>query len=82
MKKTKTDELRPDYKREDLGAGTRGKFLEAYRNGTNLVLLNPDVAKAFPDEKTVNDALRSLIDVAQRSTDSTKNSVRHNKTHG
>ena len=49
MKKAKSDELRPDYRREDLGPGVRGKYLEAYRAGTNLVLLSPDVAKAFPN---------------------------------
>ncbi len=67
MKKAKSDELRPEYRRGDLGPGVRGKYLEAYRSGTNLVLLSPDVAKAFPNEKVVNDALRSLISVAQRS---------------
>jgi hypothetical protein len=69
MKKVKSsDELRPVYKREDLGAGVRGKYLEEYRKGTNLVLLSPDVAKVFPTEKAVNDALRSLIGIAEKST--------------
>lgn len=66
-KKVKSDELRPEYRREDLGAGVRGKHLEAYRAGTNLVLLSPDVAKVFPTQEAVNDALRSLIDIAQKS---------------
>ena len=53
------DELRPEYDlRELLKGGVRGKYVERYRAGTNLVLLDPDVAKAFPDEATVNDALR------------------------
>jgi hypothetical protein len=64
----KSDELRPEYKREDLGRGVRGKYFESYREGTNLVLLSPDVAAVFPTEKAVNDALRSLIDLAQKST--------------
>ena len=68
MKKTKLDELRPEYHREDLGPGVRGKYFESYRKGTNLVLLSPDVAKAFPTENAVNDALRSLIDIARKST--------------
>jgi hypothetical protein len=63
----KRDELRPEYKREDLGAGVRGKYFEEYSKGTNLVLLSPDVAKAFPTEEAVNQALRSLIEIAQRS---------------
>ncbi len=67
MRKAKSDELRAEYRREDLGPGVRGKYLAAYRAGTNLVLLSPDVAQAFPTEEAVNDALRSLIKVAHRS---------------
>ena len=69
MKKAEPDELRPEYRREDLGPGVRGKYLDAYRAGTNLVLLSSDVAKVFPTEESVNEALRSLIAVAQRSMD-------------
>ena len=61
------DELRPEYKREDLGQGIRGKHYEEYQQGTNLVLLSPDVAAAFPTEEVVNETLRSLIKIAQRS---------------
>ncbi len=69
MKKDKaTDELRPEYKREDLGVGVRGKYFDDYRKGTNLVLLSPDVAKVFPTEEAVNEALRSLIALAKKST--------------
>ncbi|MGD0624155.1 MAG: hypothetical protein ABSB32_05490 [Thermodesulfobacteriota bacterium] len=68
MKKGKSDELRPEYQRHDLGPGIRGKYFESYRRGTNLVLLSPDVAKAFPTEDAVNDALRSLIEIARKST--------------
>lgn len=46
--------------------GVRGKYVERYRAGTNLVLLEPDVAQAFPNDAAVNDALRMLIQVAQR----------------
>jgi hypothetical protein len=66
-KMAKHDELRPEYKREELGEGVRGKYFEEYNKGTNLVLLSPDVAKAFPTEEAVNQALRSLIEIAQRS---------------
>ncbi len=66
MKKVKVDELRPEYRREDLGPGVRGKYLDAFQAGTNLVLLHADVAKAFPTEDSVNKALRSLMEVAQR----------------
>ena len=67
MKKAKFDEMRPEYRREDLGTGVRGKYLESYRAGTNLVLISPDISKVFPTDEAVNDALRSLIDVAQKS---------------
>jgi hypothetical protein len=73
MKKVKeSDELRQEYKREDLGQGVRGKYFESYQKGTNLVLLSPDVAKAFPTEEAVNEALRSLIHLAQKSIGLTK----------
>jgi hypothetical protein len=69
MKKDKaSDELRTEYRREDLGQGIRGKYFEAYQKGTNLVLLSPDVAKVFPTEEAVNEALRSLINIAKKST--------------
>ncbi len=61
----KSNELRREYRREDLGKGMRGKYLKAYRGGTNLVLLRPEVAAVFPTEKAVNDALSSLIQVAK-----------------
>ena len=68
MPKGKGDKLRAEYSRASLGTGVRGKYLKAYRRGTNLVLLTPEVARAFPSEKAVNDALSSLITVARRTT--------------
>ena len=76
MKKDESDELRPEYRREDLGEGVRGKYVEAYRAGTTLVLLSPDVAKVFPTEESVNEALRHLIEVAQKSGGPTKRASR------
>ena len=56
------DELRPEYDlRALLKGGVRGKYVARYRAGTNLVLLDPDVARAFPDEAAVNEALRLVI---------------------
>jgi hypothetical protein len=76
MKKdNKSDELRPEYIKKDLGKGIRGKYYKDYMFGTNLVLLNPDVAAVFPDEKSVNDALRSLIKIAENSTGLTTKST-------
>ncbi len=57
-----TDDLRPEYDlRTLLPGGVTGKYAERYRAGTNLVLLAPDVARAFPDEASVNSALRLVI---------------------
>ncbi len=67
MKKASRDEARPEYLRKDLGLGVRGKHLKAFRRGTNLVLLKPEVAAAFPTERAVNDALRSFIEVARHA---------------
>jgi hypothetical protein len=81
MRKTKaSDELRPVYKREDLGVGVRGKYFESYTKGTNLVLLSPDVAKVFTTEEEVNEALRSLITLAKKSTGRTSAPTRPDKT--
>jgi len=68
----KTDELRKEYRREELGRGVRGKFYREYQRGTNLVLLRPEVAEAFPTSEAVNDALASLIEVANRATSSAR----------
>jgi len=69
MKRVETepeDEMRPEYNFSELKGRVRGKYAERYREGTNLVLLDPDVAAAFPDARAVNEALRLLMDVAQR----------------
>ncbi|MEW6007254.1 MAG: hypothetical protein AB1595_03750 [bacterium] len=74
MKKVENEEMRKEYRREDLGKGIRGKYFEEYKKGTNLVLLSPDVAAVFPDDASVNDALRSLMKVAQQSIGLTRHS--------
>jgi hypothetical protein len=57
-----SDELRPEYDlRKLLKDGVRGKYAAKYRVGTNVVLLEPDVAKAFPTERAVNEALRLVL---------------------
>ena len=50
MKKADPDDLRSEYRCGDLGLGVRGKYLKSYRSGTNLVLLHPDIEKAFPTQ--------------------------------
>lgn len=54
------DTLRPEY---DFRGGVRGKYVARYRAGTNVVVLDPDVAAAFGNAKAVNRALRALLDV-------------------
>ena len=76
MKKVKKkDGIRPEYKRENLGVGVRGKYYDAYQESHNVVLLKPEVAKAFPTEEAVNEALMSLIRVAKTSMGLTKGST-------
>jgi len=70
MKKETTsemeDELRPEYDlTELLKGGVRGKYVSRYRAGTNVVVLAPDVAQAFPTEEAVNEALRLVVRMAQ-----------------
>ncbi|MBU0567951.1 hypothetical protein KKC52_07870 [bacterium] len=60
------DELRPEYDLAKLlKGGVRGKYADRYREGTNLVLLSSDVAKVFPDEKAVNEALRLVMQLTK-----------------
>ena len=80
MKTAKKEDMRKEYRREDLGTGVRGKYYDEYRKGTNLVLLSPDVAKAFPTEEAVNNALRSLINIAQETIGLTRRSSRRAKS--
>jgi len=79
MKTAKKEELRKEYRREDLGVGVRGKYYEEYKKGSNLILLSPDVATVFPDDASVNTALRSLMKLAQLSIGLTKRSTRASK---
>jgi len=59
------DDLRQEYDLSKLRGGVRGKYVKRFQQGTNLVLLSPDVAKYFPDEQSVNAALRSLVNIAK-----------------
>ncbi len=61
------DDLRHEYDFSQLAGGVRGKYVERYRVRTNLVLLDPDVAQAFPNEDAVNEALRLLMKIARAS---------------
>ena len=61
------DDMRPEY---DIRGGVRGKYYERYRAGTNVVLLERDLAQVFRDSESVNRALRLLVNVAQASATS------------
>lgn len=62
--KTKREDIQTEY---DFSGGVRGKYAKRYAEGTNVVVLEPDLARAFPDSKSVNSALRLFVDVAKRS---------------
>lgn len=61
------DELRPEYDETVLKNGIRGKYAQRYQAGTNVVLLESDVAAAFPTAEAVNEALRLLMKIAHQS---------------
>jgi len=63
MKKAETriDELRSEYQREDFGMMVRGKYVARTKETSNVVVLDPDVAEAFPNALAVNQALRATI---------------------
>ena len=69
MKKTDmvNDELRPEYRREDFGPMVRGKYAARLKESSNIVVLDPEIAEAFPNTKAVNDALRGLLELARVS---------------
>lgn len=63
-RRERRDDLRPEYNLATLRNGVRGKYYQRAMAGTNLVLIEPDIASVFPDGESVNDALRDLISVA------------------
>jgi hypothetical protein len=79
MSKAK-DEMRTEYRREELGKGVRGKYLGRVSRGTNLVLLDDKVAKAFPTSEAVNEALLGLLSLTEQTTRITRRSSGRTKT--
>jgi hypothetical protein len=68
MKKTNNnlnDELRPEYDFASMRGGVRGKYFKRFREGTNIVLVEPEVAEAFPTEDAVNEALRGVLNTTR-----------------
>jgi len=70
-----TDELRSEYKRSDFGNLVRGKYAARVATETNIVVLEPEVAEAFPNDRAVNEALRELLDVAATTARLTRRST-------
>ena len=75
LAKRRGNDLRPEYDLSRLKGGVRGKYHRQAAAGTNLVLLDPDLTKAFPDSGSVNRALRLLQDVATRTSGPTRKST-------
>ena len=59
------DELRPEYEFASMRGGVRGKYAHRVRTETNIVLLEPEVAEAFPTEQAVNEALRGILNTTR-----------------
>ncbi len=64
---SKAEEMRSEYRREDMGKGVRGKYFKKFQESTNVVVLDKDVAEAFPNSQAVNEALRGLLQLAHRT---------------
>jgi hypothetical protein len=62
------DTMRTEYSRADLGPLVRGKYAARYAKATNIVVIDPALTKAFPNNAAVNDALRGLLAVATAAT--------------
>ena len=70
MKKAKSelnDWLRPEYERSDFGQVVRGKYAKRLRESSNVIVLDPQVAKVFPNDEAANNALRGLIKLSRSS---------------
>ena len=70
------DDLRPEYRRSDFGTLVRGKYAQRFIEATNVVVLDPQVAKAFPNDRAVNTALRKLLRNRKPSARPTTRSTR------
>ena len=81
-RKASSETMLPDYDFASMKGGVKGKYAKRLRGGSNLVLLEPDLAAAFPTDAAVNRALRAALDVASAVTPGRRPAVRAKKTHG
>jgi hypothetical protein len=77
--KSTSDELRAEYKRSDFKKLERGKYFERIRAGSNVVVLDPEVAAVFPNSVAVNNALHLLVELAVSASGQTSGSSRRSK---
>ena len=68
MKTDQNDDVRPEYPPELIKSGERGKYAKRYREGSNVVVIDPDLTIAFPNTKAVNDALREYLSQRGKAT--------------
>jgi len=64
-KSADVDDLRAEYDFSSMSGGVRGKYSRRFKKGTNIAVLEPEVAKAFPDDEAVNEALRTVLRAAK-----------------
>lgn len=80
VKQANNDELRAEYKRSDFPGGfVRGKYAKRIHESSNIVVIKPEIAKVFPNERAVNNALLSLIEIAKKTARLTKESTGRTK---
>jgi len=77
--KKEHDELRPEYDLSQLKGGVRGKYYRQATAGTNLVLIDPELSRVFPDTRSVNRALRLLVDTADAATAQSRRGKRRSR---
>ncbi len=85
MKKASTpqsDQNIPELKCEKLGVGVRGKYLKQIRQGSNVVVLQSEIQKAFPTSEAINKALASMLVFAQETQEFAVQSKRHSRKQG
>jgi hypothetical protein len=75
---SRTEDMRAEYRLEEIGSTVRGKYLRRYAKGTNVVLLDDRVAEAFPNAEAVNEALLGLLALAEKA----KTVARKSRKHG
>ena len=84
MKKASTktvDQDIPELKRDQLGTGVRGKYLKHFAQGSNVVVLQPEILKALPTSEAVNQALASMLAFAQETQGLTRRTSRTPRKH-